>query len=398
MSRVFSKGPGPGPKPKSPPAPAPANAPAPAPAPAVGGEHRVAEAAAHKAAAAVEGSAARGPLVEPAPAPRKVRTATFTQASTEELIDELRAIAGNDGERVNTVEGRETATEYSRRVKASIAEREGLEGAKLRSALETVQKLELSTGAGCVGAAQLLCSVLADGVLTNSLAVASAIILHILADEPHPEALPEGSMSLTASDASAHESSSFASLASAAQRFLAPHGAGDAESARARACIVMWLGAVFLNVFVSANWTGPPLKDLAISPLPWHASIKAGSTSEVGKMAKAGAGASEVQEALETASKQSLEQDSEMFYRGAVAPMYLRAALILLVDVEFTVVPATLAWWGARALGTQQRLLLGRSSTLHDRLFTLWEEAEEHMTKNLAAAAEAGAQGGKRDR
>ena len=359
----------------------------------------MAEAAAHQAAAAVEGSAARGPLVAPAPAPRKVRTATFTQASTEELIDELRAIAGNDGERVNTVEGRETATEYSRRVKASIAEREGLEEAKLRAALETVQKLELSTGAGCVGAAQLLCSVLADGVLTNSLAVASAIILYILADEPHPEAIPEGSMSLTASEASAHESASFASLASAAQRFLAHgHGAGDAESARARACIVMWLGAVFLNVFVSANWTGPPLKDLAISPLPWHASIKAGSTSEVGKMAKDGAGASEVQEALETASKQSLEQDSEMFYRGAVAPMYLRAALILVVDVEFTIVPATLAWWGARALGTQQRLLLGRSSTLHDRLFILWEEAEEHMTKNLAAAAEAGAQGGRRDR
>ena len=34
--------------------------------------------------------------------------------TTDELIDELKAIAGNDGARVNQVEGRETAAEYSR--------------------------------------------------------------------------------------------------------------------------------------------------------------------------------------------------------------------------------------------------------------------------------------------
>jgi len=58
-------------------------------------------------------------------APEKTKGAqAAASASTQELMDELCAIAGNDGERANTIEGRETATEYSRRVKASVAERE----------------------------------------------------------------------------------------------------------------------------------------------------------------------------------------------------------------------------------------------------------------------------------
>jgi hypothetical protein len=36
-----------------------------------------------------------------------------------------------------------------------------------------------------------------------------------------------------------------------------------------------------------------------------------------------GSGCDKVEAALELASKQALEEDSEMFYRGAVAPMYL---------------------------------------------------------------------------
>jgi hypothetical protein len=29
----------------------------------------------------------------------------------------------------------------------------------------------------------------------------------------------------------------------------------------------MWLVGIFLNVLVSTNWTGPPLKDLVLSPV-----------------------------------------------------------------------------------------------------------------------------------
>ena len=75
--------------------------------------------------------------------------------------------------------------------------------------------------------------------------------------------------------------------------------------------------------------------------------------------------------------------------RGAVAPMYLRAALSLLVNIEYPAPPPTLAWWAARALGTQQRLLLGKSASLHSALFQQWDLASEHMKLSLAAAADA---------
>ena len=310
----------------------------------------------------------------------KQRSGTVaTNASTEELIDELRAIAGNDGERVNTVEGRETATEYSRRVKTAIAEREAREKEILQTALASVSSADLGTAAGCSCAAQQLCSALADGVLTNSLALASVILKHILASTPPPAALTS---SASAEDATAHEAQCFAALESAAQDFLAlkggdPSPGGDAETTT-RSRIVMWLGAVFLNVFVSANWTGPPLKGLEVSPLPWHSGIKAATSTVVGKAStgaastvtgKAGAGAgvgkeesatvgeggeggdggvggpqAAICEKLELASKQALEADSEMFFRGAVAPLYLRAALALLEPSQYAIAPPTLAW------------------------------------------------------
>jgi len=86
---------------------------------------------------------------------------------------------------------------------------------------------------------------------------------------------------VTSDDASAHELACFNTLQQAIQMFLAGDfvvGSAATEElahASSRARLVMWLGAVFLNVFVSANWTGPPLKELALSPLPWHAHLKA---------------------------------------------------------------------------------------------------------------------------
>jgi hypothetical protein len=34
-----------------------------------------------------------------------------------------------------------------------------------------------------------------------------------------------------------------------------------------------------------------------------------------------------------------------MFYRGATAPLYLRAARVLLFDLDYILAPATLAWY-----------------------------------------------------
>jgi len=81
-----------------------------------------------------------------------------------------------------------------------------------------------------------------------------------------------------------------------------------------------------------------------------------------------------VEEALELASKQALEQDSEMFYRGAAAPLYLRAALSLLVVVEYVSCPPTLAWWGARALGTQQVTYTHTHTHTHMHQVVVWAQ------------------------
>jgi tetratricopeptide (TPR) repeat protein len=335
----------------------------------------------------------------------KPRAASVAHVSAQELMDELRAIAGNDGQRVNTVEGRETATEYSRRVKASLAKREAEERGKLAAAMEAVKTLDLHTRAGSRLGADLLCASLADGVLTCSLAIAAELTRQLLASAS-PPAAPNASMKTDG--AAEHELLGFRILEEQAQTFLA--SASDDEEACARARVVMWLGAVFLNVFVSANWTGPPMKDLDISPLPWHRGIKAGGstvvlkgTGVVEQAAEAAGAAPEGQQQgarIELASKQALEEDSEMFYRGAMAPMYLRGALCLLIKLAYSSgAPATLAWWGARAIGTQQRLLLGRSASLHTQLFALWEQASGHMKASLSKAAEQeGGIQGSRDR
>jgi hypothetical protein len=337
-----------------------------------------------------------------------------TNVTTEELIDELKAIAGNDGERVNQVEGRETAAEYSRRVKETIKAREAEEQRTLARAMEALKAVDITSPHGCTCASELLCQALAEGVLTNALALASTVLEALLSSSPAPTT---PSSPLAAEEAEKHEAASFQTLEAAARAFMGGAvgggGGGDADGNR-RARMCMWLGAVFLNVFVSGNWTGPPMKDLPISPCPWHADVLAGSSTVVGKAnattgtsaaasataagkagaggaggATAGGGGSEVQEALEAASKRALERDSEMFFRGAVAPMYLRAALSLLVNIEYPAPPPTLAWWAARALGTQQRLLLGKSASIHSALFQQWELASEHMKLSLAAAADA---------
>ena len=45
-------------------------------------------------------------------------------------------------------------------------------------------------------------------------------------------------------------------------------------------------------------------------------------------------------------------------------------------------------------MGTQQRLLLGKSASLHASLFQQWELASEHMKVSLATAAETYEKGG----
>ena len=350
-------------------------------------------------------------MTRDAAAQRKNIVEVPTNVTTDELIDELKVIAGNDGERVNQVEGRETAAEYSRRVKETIKAREAEEQRTLASAMEALKAVDITSPDGCTCASELLCQALAEGVLTNALALASTVLHALLSSSPAPT-IP--SSPLAAEEAEKHEAASFQTLEAAARAFIGGGagggGGGDADGNR-RARMCMWLGAVFLNVFVSGNWTGPPMKDLPISPCPWHADVLAGSSTVVGKAnattgtsaaasataagkagaggAGAGEGGSQVQEALEAASKRALERDSEMFFRGAVAPMYLRAALSLLVNIEYPAPPPTLAWWAARALGTQQRLLLGKSASLHSALFQQWELAAEHMKMSLAAAADA---------
>ena len=84
------------------------------------------------------------------------------QVSTEQLIDELRAIAGNDGERVNTIEGRETAAQYARRVQATLVEREAKEREQRASAMEELKTVDLRSHSGCSRGAQLLCGALAE--------------------------------------------------------------------------------------------------------------------------------------------------------------------------------------------------------------------------------------------
>ena len=111
------------------------------------------------------------------------------QVSTEQLIDELRAIAGNDGERVNTIEGRETAAQYARRVKATLVEREAKEREQRASAMEELKTVDLRSHSGCSRGAQLLCGALADGVLTNSLAIAAALTDQLVS-RAVPPALP----------------------------------------------------------------------------------------------------------------------------------------------------------------------------------------------------------------
>ncbi|KAJ1475242.1 hypothetical protein T484DRAFT_1829112 [Baffinella frigidus] len=158
----------------------------------------------------------------------------------------------------------------------------------------------------------------------------------------------------------------------------------------------MYLGAACLNAFVADNWTGPPMEGQKASPLPRHASddwtgppLEGQKGSPLPHHASIEGAASK---ALQEASRRAMEADSEIFYIGATLPAYLRAALTLLVDVvprpgtaprthaapvgrTRCTAPRTHAWWAARAVGCQQRLLHGRSFSLHTLLFKLWDAA-----------------------
>eukprot|EP00961_Rhodomonas_salina_P162470 2188437-Rhodomonas_salina.1 len=63
-------------------------------------------------------------------------------------------------------------------------------------------------------------------------------------------------------------------LTEAMNKFLREGSSDEEKLIRAR--VVMWMGAVHLNAFVSSNWTGPELK-VHFSPFPSHASVEPGT-------------------------------------------------------------------------------------------------------------------------
>lgn len=167
----------------------------------------------------------------------------------------------------------------------------------------------------------------------------------------------------------------FEALRSMAHAFMRPSGSSAGDERRLlRVRIIMWLGAVYLNTFVAANWTGPSIKT-KFSPLSWHP---------------------DVQETDEAALKMceicrlAMEEDSEIFYTGASLPHYLRSALTLLVSAQPPdgSIPPTHPWWCARAVGTQQRIIQGRSGSLHALLFQYLDEAESRVGECDEGASE----------
>eukprot|EP00960_Hanusia_phi_P071206 767495-Hanusia_phi.AAC.2 len=286
------------------------------------------------------------------------------------IVDELQAISGNDGERINegesgrqnqlaadpaiAVQGRETATEYARRIKNLVAEREALDRDEEEKALAKLSSLQLDKAEDIAEAAVLLCKSLKDGVIARGI---------LLAREFLKRTCPfSGTYEFNEEEAEKCESRDFTEFKQHMKEFVGAEG----EDQKLRTTAVMWIGAIFLNVFVASNWTGPPMK-IHFSPLPCHSEIESSSQTAI---------------KLNAASKHALEEDSadctlccklafylscdlltpsrsEMFYDGAEKPIYLRAALALLFDVipDSSSHPFSLPWWSARAVGIQQRLL-----------------------------------------
>lgn len=260
--------------------------------------------------------------------------------------------------------GRETAVEYEKRTKKNQAEREAREKVAEEAAVAKANEVDLQSTEGCSVAASLLNSSLCDGVIERGLSVARIFIGKLFshdagdtADERTVAEREEGAMS---------------QLTEAMNKFLREGSSDEEKLIRAR--VVMWMGAVHLNAFVSSNWTGPELK-VHFSPFPSHASVEPGT---------------DISKSLQKASVQAMEEDSEIFYAHASLPMYLRAALCLLVRCKPPAgsEPPTLCWWGARAITSQQRLLQGRSATLHGELFALWDQTRETIQAYIPAPSD----------
>jgi hypothetical protein len=204
---------------------------------------------------------------------------------------ELDAVAGNDGEKHLRGEGRQTAAEYERTVKKLVAERTAREKVAEEEAVKLVEGASLETDEGCKVIAEVLCRCLKDGVVSRGQMVSRIIASNIFRSE-----------SPLSKEADARdEAAVIASAQSAAHAFM--RAGKSTEENTIRSQIITFLGAVFLNIFMVCNWTGPPLK-LPCSPLPAHAALDTDDS---------------VREHVERLCREALEADSEVRQRTPVA-------------------------------------------------------------------------------
>jgi hypothetical protein len=174
---------------------------------------------------------------------------------------ELDAIAGNDGEKHLRGEGKQTAAEYERAVKKLVEERTLRETDAEQHAIKLVEGESLQTDEGCRVIAEVLCQALKDGVVHRGF-----VISKIISNKLFP-AGPEVSKDSTARD----EADIITATQKAANDFMKSGSTVSANTLRSQ--IITFLGALYLNVFIASNWTGPPLK-LPCSPLPAHAILE----------------------------------------------------------------------------------------------------------------------------
>ena len=175
-----------------------------------------------------------------------------------EAILELEAIAGNDGEKHLRGEGRQTAAEYDRMVKKLVAERTSREAVAEQEAVKKVEGASLQTDEGCGIIAEVLFQALKDGIVHRGFAVSKIISSKLF---------PAGH-TVSKDSTSADEADIMAATQRAAAEFMRSGTTVPGNTLRSQ--IITFLGALYLNVFIASNWTGPPMT-LPCSPLPDHA-------------------------------------------------------------------------------------------------------------------------------
>ena len=173
---------------------------------------------------------------------------------------ELDAVAGNDGEKHLRDERKQTAAEYERTVKKLVAERIARETVAEQEAVKFVEGSNLETDEGCRTIAETLCCALKDGVVHRGFLVSK-----IISDKLFPS-----SYILSKESTRDDEAKIISSVQQAAASFMRSGKTVEANTLRSQ--IITFLGALYLNVFIACNWTGPPLK-LPCSPLPAHATL-----------------------------------------------------------------------------------------------------------------------------